>query len=70
LKLVRFFTKCLVFSTGIIFVLLSLCYLIKFYDFGLDYDDSELILFLFFMTMGIPVLIFGVNLLSDNDKIL
>ncbi len=56
------------FIFGLFFCLLSLCYLIQFLEYGLDFDDKDFWYFALLLFIGVPILISGIDLLSAERK--
>ena len=57
--------RSLPFAIGIALTLISLCFLVRFFDFGLEFDEKEIWLFSAFFLSGFPILVYGLNKLSD-----
>lgn len=58
----HFFKRTLPITLGMIFTLISLCFLVKFYDYGFHFeDDVEYVYFIIFFIIGFPMLMFGIN---------
>jgi hypothetical protein len=57
-----FFKRTLPITLGMIFTLIALCFLVKFYDYGFHFkDDLEYVYFIIFFLIGFPMLMFGIN---------
>ena len=54
------------FTIGMALSLVSLCFLVQFYDDGLDFDGEYIWLFIVFFLTGFPTLIYGINKLSNG----
>jgi hypothetical protein len=63
---IKFCIKALTFTIGMALTLISLCFLIKFYENGLNFDNDEIWTFTMFFLTGFPTLIFGINQLSEK----
>ena len=58
----KFFKRTLPITFGMIFTLLALCFLVKFYSYGLDFeDDIEYVYFIVLFIIGFPMLVFGID---------
>ena len=64
----RFWLKSMPFTLGMALSLISLCFLVRFYDYGLDFDEEYIWLFIAFFLTGFPTLIHGINKLSNNSQ--
>jgi len=62
----RFWIRAIPFTVGIALSLIALSFLVAFYDYGLDFDEEEIWIFLIFFLAGFPLLVFGLNKLSDQ----
>ncbi|MBW2165937.1 MAG: hypothetical protein JRG74_07520 [Deltaproteobacteria bacterium] len=62
----RFFVTAIPFTVGMLLSLIALCFLLKFYDRGLDFDNEEFWGFVIFFVVGFPSMIFGINKLSKK----
>lgn len=63
---ISFFLKTIPLSVGIILSLTALYFLVEFFDRGLDFEDSEFWSFLALFLVGFPLLLWGVQSLSEN----
>ena len=63
----RFWFRAIPFTVGIALSLIALCFLVAFYDYGLDFDEEDIWIFLIFFLAGFPLLIYGLNKLSDQS---
>lgn len=66
-KYFRLLVRAFPFTFGIALSLVSLCYLVRFYDYGLDFEDEYLWMFAVFFGLGFPALIYGMNRLSNES---
>lgn len=56
------FKRTLPITFGMIFTLIALCFLVKFYDYGFHFEnDLEYVYFIIFFLIGFPTLMFGIN---------
>ena len=62
----RFFVTAIPFTVGMLLSLIALCFLVEFYDRGLDFDNWEFRVFVIFFVVGFPSMIFGINKLSEK----
>ena len=62
----RFFVTAIPFTVGMLLSLIALCFLVEFYDRGLDFDNVEFRVFVIFFVVGFPSMIFGINKLSEK----
>ena len=62
----RFFVTAIPFTVGMLLSLIALCFLVEFYDRGLDFDNGEFWVFVIFFVVGFPSMIFGINKLSEK----
>lgn len=63
-----FFIRTLPITMGMIFTLIALCFLVKFYDYGFHFeDDIEYIYFIMFFLTGFLMLMFGINKAAIYD---
>ena len=55
---------------GIIMTLISLCYLVQFFEYGLDFEDSvdQFIAFLILFLFGFPSILFGITKLTKIEN--
>ncbi|MEJ2061018.1 MAG: hypothetical protein P8Y64_11130 [Gammaproteobacteria bacterium] len=61
--------RSLPFTVGMAASLIALCFLVRFYDYGLELDSEYIWLFMLFFLVGFPTLIFGIKKLShDPDE--
>lgn len=67
-KFFRFFVTAIPFTVGMLLSLIALCFLLKFYVRGCDFDSrsGEFWGFLIFFVVGFPSMIFGINKLSEK----
>ena len=63
----RFWLKAIPFTIGMALSLIALCFLVEFYDRGLDFDEEYLWLFAAFFLTGFPTLIYGMNRLAEKN---
>jgi hypothetical protein len=61
-----FWLRVMPFTVGIASSLIALCYLVKFYDYGLDFDREYIWLFVVFFLTGFPTLVYGMNRISEE----
>ncbi len=54
------------FTIGMALSLIALCFLVRFYDYGLEFDSEYIWLFVLFFLVGFPTLIFGIEKLSND----
>lgn len=54
------------FTIGMALSLVSLCFLVQFYDDGLDFDAEYIWLFVAFFLTGFPTLVHGIRELSKD----
>jgi len=66
--LIKYWLRCLPFTIGIALVLVAMCFLVKFFDRGLDFDDEEIWVFGMFIFVGMPLLLFGIEKLSKQEE--
>lgn len=64
----RFIINSLIFTIGLSFTLIAICYLVRFCDYGLDFEDNSIYLFVLFLLIGIPLVLFGANSLSIENR--
>lgn len=57
--------RAIPFTIGTAATLLALCYLVRFYEFGMD-DKEEFFTFLIWFFFGYPTLVFGVKRLIEE----
>ena len=60
--------RALPFTLGVALSLVGLCYLVRFYDYGLDFEDEYIWMFAVFFGLGFPTLIYGLNRLSAEAR--
>ena len=65
--LLQYWLRCLPFTIGIVLVLLALCFLVEFYEHGLD-DYEEFWAFAIFIFSGMPLLLFGIEKLGKQPE--
>jgi len=65
---VRNWLRALPFTVGIALSLIALCYLVRFYDRGLDFDEGDIWTFAALFLIGFPTLIHGINVLARNNE--
>jgi hypothetical protein len=66
----KFWLKAIPFTLGMALSIISLCFLIKFYDYGLNFEDQNIWFFCIFFFIGFPTLTYGINKLrSDDDNL-
>jgi hypothetical protein len=65
---VRFLLRAAPFTIGLTLSLVGLCYLVRFYDFGFDFESENIWMFVIFFGFGIPTLIYGINRLSNKSQ--
>ena len=63
--LYKFWVRSLPFTIGIGMVLVAMCFLVEFYDNRLQLDDEEFWTFVFFFAIGMPLMLFGIDKLSN-----
>ena len=64
------FIKALPFTIGVILILISLAFLVDFTEQSLDLEDlgdQEFLAFIIFSLVGIPMLLFGINIASNEN---
>jgi hypothetical protein len=59
-SLLSFFVKTLPFTLGVIFVLTSLAFLV-------ELESEDFWAFVFFAIIGIPMLLYGINKVSNKE---
>lgn len=60
------FIKSIPYTLGMVFTLLSLCFLVEFISGGLDLKDEEFWIFLILFVIGIPLILVGIETLSTK----
>lgn len=60
----RLLTRALPFTVGVALSLIGLCFLVKFYDYGLDFEYRYVWIFAIFFGVGFPTLVYGMNKLA------
>ena len=65
---INFFIRALPLTIGVFLSLTGLCFLTGFYDSGLDFSQGDFWLFSIFFIIGFPLLIFGVDRLSNYSS--
>ena len=63
---IKYFFNALPLTLGMILTLLALSFLVKFYDYGLDFEEPEFWIFGGLFILGFPLLIWGTNRLADK----
>ncbi|WP_193075574.1 hypothetical protein [Pseudomonas sp. FME51] len=63
----RFWWRASTFTVGVALSLIALCYLVRFYDYGLDFEDEYAWLFAVFFLIGFPTLLYGMKKLSEKS---
>jgi len=64
----QFIVSSIIFTIGLSFTLIAICYLVRFYDYGLDFEENSIYFFMLFLFIGIPLVLFGANALSIENK--
>lgn len=65
-EFIRYWIRALPFTAGMALSLIALCFLVEFYDRGLDFEDGEIWAFVFFFAIGYPMLLFGIQKLKSG----
>jgi len=60
----RYILRSLPLTVGIILSIIALCFLVQFYDRGLDFEAEEFWAFSIFFIIGFPLLVWGIDYLS------
>lgn len=64
-----FFKRTLPITVGMIFILIALCFLVKFYDHGFHFeDDAGYLYFIVFFLVGFPMLMFGIDKNASHER--
>lgn len=61
-----FWLKAAPFTFGMALTLISLCYLVVFYENGMYFEEADIWLFALFFSAGFPTLIFGIKSLGSD----
>jgi len=67
MNFITFFLRSLPFTAGMALSLLSLCYLVDFYNIGLDFNETSIWQFAACFMTGFPTLLYGITLLSTDN---
>ena len=65
-SLLRYWVRSLPFTIGVAAILIAMCFLVSFYQRGLDFEE-EFWTFVVFSLVGMPLMLFGIEKLSKPD---
>lgn len=65
---IRGWFRAIPFTVGMALSLIALSFLVRSYDYGLDFDEEEIWIFVIFFFAGFPTLVHGINVLSEKGS--